>query len=124
MPLSSLVIEDFVQHLQAPGSIDLSFPRTKAEVGGAVGISLTEWLNRPIDVRAPVRSIAIVEVKDDSFTAIVIDTVADLPRFRIDGPMASIALLYEGMRSAPHAPSRGTVILAALPSRPVPPPGR
>jgi hypothetical protein len=123
MSLSSLIIGRFSQHLQTPGSLAL-LPLPEMEVAGAVHISLEEWLARPIDVRAPVRSIAMVEVANDVFIAFVIDTVADLPRFRVRGSMASIAQLYEGMRSAPDAPSRGTVVLAAIPSRPVPDPGK
>jgi hypothetical protein len=123
MSLSSLIIGRFAQHLQTPGSLVL-LPLPEVDVPDAVHISLEEWLARPLDVRAPVRSIAMVDVVNDDFIAFVIDSVTDRPRFRIRGPMNSIEKLYEGMRSPLHAPSRGTVVLAAIPSRPVPDPDK
>jgi hypothetical protein len=127
MSLSSKIMEGLVEHLQNPASFSAQFPEFPAK-GAAQGntptvdrIMLKDWLNLPIDRRAPKRSVAMVDIRDGQFTAVVIDTVADLPRFWIQEPLASIALLYEGMSGAPgESLERGTVILAAIPSRPPP----
>jgi hypothetical protein len=127
MPLSSLIIEGLVQHLQDPDSKEVEFPRFPAKSDPPGGIPpldrilLEKWLGLPIDRRAPKRSVAMVDVRNGRYTAVVIDTVADLPLFWIEEPLASIARLYEGMGGAVGEPlDRGTVVLAAIPSRPVP----
>jgi hypothetical protein len=126
LSLSSKIMDGLNKHLQDSASVSPVFPQfPKNDPPGdipLVHISLKEWLALPIDRRAPRRSVAMVDIRDGGFTAVVIDTDADLPRFWINEPLASIAQLYEGMGGAPGEPlERGTVILAAIPSRDRPP---
>jgi hypothetical protein len=111
-PLSP-VMKDVAQPSQSNASLGLLFPLSTAKADGPAYIGLNDWLHLPIDERAPIRSVAMVDLVGDRFSAVVIDTVADLPRWWIDEPRESIALLYEGMLGESGAPSRGTMIVSA-----------
>jgi hypothetical protein len=113
MSLPSPIINDVVPDSQSQAYPGWLFPMSTATVAAPVDIPLKHWLDLPIDVRAPMRSVAMVHVGDSRFVAIVFDTVAALPRWRIDGRRESIAQLYDGMLGEPGVPSRGTLIMSA-----------
>lgn len=60
-------------------------------------VSLKEWFRLPIDERAPVRSVALVELYGDEFEAVVMDTDGGRERWRIVAPARELAMLSAGM---------------------------
>jgi hypothetical protein len=83
MSLLSPTMKDVVQSSQSNTSPGLLFPLSTVEVKAPTLISLDAWLRLSDDKRAPIRSVAIVDVMRDRFIAVVIDTVADLPLWRL-----------------------------------------
>ncbi|HEX3482362.1 MAG TPA: hypothetical protein VHT91_45410 [Kofleriaceae bacterium] len=101
--------------MQSHASPGWLFLLSTARLDPAVDIALNDWLELPIDARAPTQSIAMVDVVGYHFTAVVVDTVAGAARWRIHEPRESIAQLYDGMLGPPGAPPRGTLIMSAPP---------
>jgi hypothetical protein len=109
----SLVSPTMKELSQSPASLGLLYPLSNEKVEPPVDIALDAWYKLQDDVRAPVRSVAMVDAADDGFVIVVIDTVANLPRWRISVSGHELAGFYRGMLGEPDAPSRGTLIVSA-----------
>jgi len=90
---------------------NIVFPLPATEHSYAAVIGLVRWLELPIDWRAPVRSVAMVELIGERFIALVIDTVAERPRWLVEGDRCHLSSLHEGMLGGGHA--RRALVISA-----------
>jgi hypothetical protein len=61
-------------------------------------IGISEWQAKPVDERAPARSVALVDVIGHRFVALVIDTVHGRELWLITGHTNRLSKLYDGMQ--------------------------
>lgn len=90
----------------------IAFPLPTVEHSYAAVIEIGLWLTLPIDRRAPVRSVALVEVVGDRFAALVVDTLAARPRWLVQGYRSQLSQLYDGMLGDAGQDRRTLVISA------------
>ncbi len=105
-------VKSVVQSRRGTASASLVFPLPAVEHNYAAAIELRRWLDLPIDRRAPVRSVALVEVVGERFLALVVDTVAARPRWLVEGDRTELSRLYEGMLGEDGGARRTLVISA------------
>jgi hypothetical protein len=92
---------------------NIVFPLPATEHSYAVVIGLVRWLELPIDWRAPIRSVAMVELVGERFIALVIDTVAERPRWLVEGDRRHLSSLYEGMLGGSSGQARRALVISA-----------
>lgn len=74
-------------------------------------IGIQQWHRLPVHERAPVRSVAMVDVIGDRFVALVVDTLHGKELWLIVGHTSRLSLLYDGMLVGSQ--ERGTLVMSA-----------
>ena len=74
-------------------------------------IGIQQWHRLPVGERAPVRSVAMVDVVGDRFLALIVDTARGRELWLIVGHTSRLGLLYEGMLVNAH--ERATLVMSA-----------
>jgi hypothetical protein len=93
-------------------SARIAFPLPRVEHSYAAVLEIDRWLALSIDRRAPVRSVALVEVVGERFAALVVDTLAAQPRWLVQGYRSQLSQLYDGMLGD-DGQDRGTLVISA-----------
>lgn len=98
--------------------VDPTIPRAVAqEEHPFEDVPLKRWLDLPLDERAPRRAVALVELRGDTFEAVVVDTDAGRDRWRILGDSRQLPHLSAGMTGTAEDGERETATLIVARSR-------
>jgi hypothetical protein len=108
----SKMVKSVLRARRGVASASLVFPLPPAEQYDPKRIDIAEWHRLPIDRRAPVRSVAMVDVVHDRVYVLVIDVVAGQALWQIQASLAQLGLIYSGM-SGDDAHARGTLVVSA-----------
>ena len=107
----SKMVKNVLRSRRGVASASLVVPLQPAEQYDPKRIDVVAWHRLPIDRRAPVRSVAMVDVVHDRVYALVIDVIAGQALWQIQASIAQLGLIYSGM-SGDDATVRGTLVVS------------